>query len=111
MAAAAWRIFTADSTSRNNPLAGAVRTYGVRREHLREILTGVAMDLDPVDYQTVADLEGYCFKVASAVGLACLPIFGADPDRDQGYARHLGMALQFTNILRDLRIDAEHGRI
>ena len=92
-------------------LGEAVRAYGVRREHLREILAGVAMDLDPVDYQTVADLRGYCFKVASAVGLACLPILGADPDRDQAYAKHLGMALQFTNILRDLRTDAEQGRV
>ncbi|MHC4077637.1 MAG: phytoene/squalene synthase family protein [Planctomycetota bacterium] len=92
-------------------LRDAARAYGVRREHLQEILAGVAMDLDPVDYQTVADLEGYCFRVASAVGLACLPILGADPDRDQAYARHLGMALQFTNILRDLRTDAEQGRV
>ncbi|MHC4920946.1 MAG: phytoene/squalene synthase family protein [Planctomycetota bacterium] len=92
-------------------LRDAARAYGVRREHLQEILAGVAMDLEPVDYQTVADLEGYCFKVASAVGLACLPILGAHPDRDQAYARHLGMALQFTNILRDLRTDAEQSRI
>jgi len=92
-------------------LGEAARGYGVRQEDVQEILAGVAMDLDPVDYETVADLEGYCLKVASAVGLACLPILGADRDRDQAYARHLGMALQFTNILRDLRTDAQQGRI
>lgn len=89
----------------------AARGYGVRREDLEEILAGVAMDLKPVDYETVVDLESYCLKVASAVGLACLPVLGADRDRDQGYARHLGLALQFTNILRDLRTDAQQGRI
>ena len=108
--------YTVDDAQRLETRVGlglreAVRGYGVRREDLQEILAGVAMDLDPVDYETVADLEGYCLKVASAVGLACLPILGADRDRDQAYARHLGMALQFTNILRDLRTDAQQGRI
>ena len=108
--------YTADDAQRLETKVGlglreAVCGYGVRREDLQEILAGVAMDLDPVDYETVADLEGYCLKVASAVGLACLPILGADRDRDQAYARHLGMALQFTNILRDLRTDAQQGRV
>jgi 15-cis-phytoene synthase len=92
-------------------LREAARGYGVRQEDLAEILAGVAMDLEPVDYQTMADLERYCQKVASAVGLACLPILGADRDRDGAYARHLGMALQLTNILRDLRADAQQGRV
>jgi len=92
-------------------LREAARGYGVRREDLAEIVAGVAMDLDPVDYETLADLETYCLKVASAVGLACLPVLGADRDRDQAYARHLGLALQYTNILRDLRTDAQQGRI
>lgn len=92
-------------------LREAARGYGVRKEDLLEILSGVAMDLEPVDYETAADLETYCLKVASAVGLACLPVLGADRDRDQAYARHLGLALQLTNILRDLRVDAHQGRI
>lgn len=108
--------YTGDDTQRLQTKVGlglreAARGYGVRQEDLQEILAGVAMDLEPVDYETVADLQGYCFKVASAVGLACLPILGADRDRDRAYARHLGMALQFTNILRDLRADAQQGRI
>jgi phytoene synthase len=88
----------------------AVRRFGVDLRHLRAVLAGVRQDLDDTVLVTTADLEAYCFKVASSVGLACLPVFGAHGERAERYALHLGQALQHTNILRDLRSDALDGR-
>lgn len=91
-------------------LAAAMRDYGVEARHLRAVLDGVQMDLDGVRYRTLDDLLVYCDRVASAVGLACLPVFGVQGAHAERYAIALGRALQLTNILRDLRADAEHGR-
>ncbi len=92
-------------------LVGAVRDFGLEVRHLREVITGVAMDIEPRGFETLDDLDGYCHKVASAVGLACLPVFGAHGDAAEAYARALGLALQLTNVLRDIRGDALEGRI
>lgn len=76
-----------------------------------ELLRGVEMDLDTKRYSTYEDLDQYCYRVASVVGLLSIEIFGY---RDRGchhYAIQLGKALQLTNILRDVRGDAERGRI
>jgi phytoene synthase len=89
----------------------AVRLFGVQLRHLREVIAGVAMDIEPKGFDTLAELDGYCLKVASAVGQACLPVFGAHSDRAKSYAEELGLALQLTNVLRDLRGDAEEGRV
>ncbi|MBI3767609.1 MAG: presqualene diphosphate synthase HpnD [Deltaproteobacteria bacterium] len=92
-------------------LADAVRRFAVPTQYLTEILTGVEIDLTPRTYETFADLRGYCYHVAAAVGLAALPIFGCRDLRSRAYAEALGIALQLTNILRDVAEDAERGRI
>ena len=98
-------------TSTGLAVQAAVRRFGVAPRHLRDVLDGVAMDVEPRSYATLADLDGYCLKVASAVGLACLPVFGASGPDAEAYALELGLALQLTNILRDLASDAREGRI
>ncbi len=76
-----------------------------------ELIRGVEMDLDIRRYATYADLEQYCYRVASVVGLLSIEIFGYTNPACRDYANHLGKALQLTNILRDVRADAERGRI
>jgi 15-cis-phytoene synthase len=76
-----------------------------------ELIRGCEMDLDIKRYETYEDLEQYCYRVASVVGLLSIEIFGYTNPACRDYARHLGKALQFTNILRDVRTDAERGRI
>ncbi len=76
-----------------------------------ELIKGVEMDLTTTRYQTAAELELYCYRVASVVGLLSIEIFGYRDPRCRDYAVHLGQALQLTNILRDVRADAERGRI
>ena len=69
------------------------------------------MDLRKSRYRDFKELRVYCLRVASAVGLVCLPIFGCSDGRSRAYAIDLGIALQLTNILRDLKTDAARGRI
>jgi phytoene synthase len=76
-----------------------------------ELLRGVEMDLDIKRYDTWDELELYCHRVASVVGLLSIEIFGYTNPACRDYAVHLGKALQLTNILRDVRADAERGRI
>lgn len=76
-----------------------------------ELLLGVEADLDTTRYETYEQLEQYCYRVASVVGLLSIEIFGYQNPRTKEYAEHLGKALQFTNILRDVGNDAERGRI
>jgi len=76
-----------------------------------ELLRGVEMDLDVKRYDDYAELEKYCYRVASVVGLLSIEIFGYQNPTCRDYAIHLGKALQLTNILRDVRADAERGRI
>lgn len=91
-------------------LAWAAQKYELPPEHLRAICDGVAMDLEESRFEDLSDLENYCDKVASAVGLSCLGIFGAKSEFAKDYAVCLGRALQMTNILRDVWEDAEEGR-
>jgi len=88
----------------------------IERHHLpfdlfHELIKGVAMDLDIQRYETLDDLELYCYRVASVVGLLSIEIFGYQNPRCREYADALGKALQLTNILRDVGIDARRGRI
>jgi phytoene synthase len=76
-----------------------------------QLIRGVEMDLDINRYQTWQDLEQYCYRVASVVGLLSVEIFGYQDPACRDYAIHLGKALQLTNILRDVRTDAQRGRI
>jgi phytoene synthase len=88
-----------------------VEHYGIPRRYLEEVLDGVGMDLDADRYDTFADLYCYCYRVASVVGLACIHIWGFRDERAISYAESAGIALQLTNILRDLGEDAARGRV
>jgi phytoene synthase len=92
-------------------LAAAVRAFPIPREALEAIVDGVEMDLDGVRYERAEDLYVYCYRVASAVGLAAIEIFGYSDPRARDYAVNLGIALQLTNILRDVGTDAQTGRV
>lgn len=87
-----------------------VQPFHLPRVQFDALIDGVAMDATPRRYRTFEDLEPYCHRVASAVGLMCAEIFGY---REQGvldYARDLGVALQLTNILRDVAVDYRRNR-
>jgi phytoene synthase len=89
----------------------AVGVHGIPPEHLIAVLDGIRMDLGPVEYATFDDLYRYCYRVASAVGLACIHIWGFADDRAKTLAESAGIAFQLTNILRDLREDAGRQRV
>lgn len=96
----------------NGELQSIIRQHpGLTFELFDDLLRGVEMDLDIKRYQTHAELEQYCYRVASVVGLLSIEIFGYTNPRAREYAVHLGKALQLTNILRDVKTDAERGRI
>lgn len=88
-----------------------IATYTIPKQYFDELVCGVEMDLTIQRYPTFSDLEQYCYRVASVVGLICIEIFGYAHPGVQGYARNLGIALQLTNIMRDVKEDAERGRI
>lgn len=77
----------------------------------REIILGVEMDIAPRRFETMEELRAYCWRVACAVGLVSIEIFGCRDPGSKVYAEHLGQALQLTNILRDVKEDAALGRI
>jgi len=81
------------------------------RAEFEALIEGVGMDVRPRRYETFADLEPYCLRVASAVGLICAEIFGYRGEAALTYARDLGVALQLTNILRDVAVDGRQGRL
>jgi phytoene synthase len=88
-----------------------VRTFGVDPRHLFAVIDGVEADLTPVRFETFADLYPYCYRVASAVGLACIPIWGTTTSGAEKPAEAAGIAFQLTNILRDLSEDLARGRV
>jgi phytoene synthase len=92
-------------------LADSARRFNIPRELFEEIINGVEMDLSRKRYQSWEELRPYCYRVASALGLICIEIFGYRNPSAKLYAENLGLALQLTNILRDVREDAERGRI
>ncbi|MFM8892057.1 MAG: phytoene/squalene synthase family protein, partial [Planctomycetia bacterium] len=93
-------------------LVDTVRRFAVPEEHLFEIIAGVRMDLDHDRYATFSDLRLYCHRVASAVGLAAIHIWGfRDPRAALPAADACGIAFQLTNILRDVPEDLGRGRI
>jgi 15-cis-phytoene synthase len=95
----------------NRELQPVIRQYRLPFEHFDALLQGCEMDLDINTYQTFEDLEIYCYRVASVVGLLSIEIFGYRDPACRDYAIYLGKALQLTNILRDVRADAARGRI
>jgi phytoene synthase len=88
-----------------------VERHGIDRRLLAEIVRGCASDITPRPLATIAELESYCWKVACAVGLVSVRIFGCEDPRSDQCAEHLGHALQLTNIIRDVGEDAKRGRI
>lgn len=99
------------STPQGRALQPLISTFGLPRSAFEALIEGVEMDIGSRRYETFADLREYCVRVASAVGLMCLEIFGYDDPRARTYASDLGVALQLTNILRDVRGDLARGRI
>ena len=108
------RCFTAGATP-VHPIAvelgRAVRAFPIPREALLAIIDGVEMDLDGDGFETAEDLYPYCYRVASAVGLCSIEIFGYTCPTAREYAINLGTALQLTNIIRDVGADARAGRV
>ena len=95
----------------NRELQRVIHQYRLPFEHFDALLQGVEMDLDIHRYPDFEQLELYCYRVASVVGLLSIEIFGYTNSACREYAVYLGKALQLTNILRDVRGDAERGRI
>ncbi len=85
--------------------------FPIPQAYFEELLAGVEMDLRRTRYETFDELAVYCHRVAGAVGLMCLEVFGSANARTREYAEALGLAFQLTNILRDLGSDAARGRI
>lgn len=92
-------------------LADAVRRYALPRELFSELLRGVECDLRGESMQTFEDLRRYCFRVASTVGLIVVRVLGVDRPRALVYAEEMGIAVQLTNVLRDVGEDARGGRV
>ena len=92
-------------------LADTVGRFSIPARYLFATIDGVEMDLTGQGYETFADLQQYCHRVASVVGQACIHIWGFTSDRAIELAAQCGLAFQLTNILRDLREDALQGRI
>jgi phytoene synthase len=92
-------------------LAEIRRTFPIPRAYFDELLNGVEMDLGGRRYETFAELEQYCYRVAGVVGLMCIEVFGYTQPATRLYAERLGTAFQLTNILRDLGKDAADGRV
>lgn len=88
-----------------------VEPFHLPREAFEDVIDGVAMDLETTRYETFKDLYEYCQRVASAVGLICIEVFGCRSQQSREYALNLGVALQLTNILRDVGDDLSRGRV
>jgi phytoene synthase len=82
--------------------------FGIPREPLEALIDGGLQDIEQSTYRDFAELRGYCEKVAGAVGLACVPVYGSS---DTEHAMTLGIALQLINIMRDVEEDRQLGRV
>jgi 15-cis-phytoene synthase len=89
-------------------LLDARERFGIPREPLAALVDGGLQDTEQSTYADFAELRGYCEKVAGAVGLACVPVYGSD---DTEHAMTLGIALQLINIIRDVHEDQGLGRV
>ena len=107
------RLFDAEApvTPQGRQLKPVVTAFSLSRPPFDDLVDGVEMDLRQSRYQTFDELTGYCRRVASAVGLICIEIFGARDSRSRDYALNLGLALQITNIIRDVAVDLKNGRV
>lgn len=98
-------------TRQGATLVPFIQRFSLPRDAFDAVIDGVAMDLERSRYRTFDELREYCLRVASAVGLLCIEIFGYTDPRTRGYALDLGIALQLTNIIRDVGPDLSRGRI
>jgi 15-cis-phytoene synthase len=109
----AWRSWIRRSSSGEADFADEIRQlirkYSLKVLHFEDILNGVEMDLQRVRFASFAELSEYCYRVASAVGLISIEIFGYKNVRCRDYAYYLGLALQLTNIIRDVGTDLANG--
>ena len=94
-----------------NRLVSVIQKFNIPIHHFLDLLEGMEMDLMKDRYETFGELEQYCYRAASTVGLICAEVFGYHHERTKQYAINLGIALQLTNILRDIKPDAKKGRI
>jgi len=94
-----------------NKLGKTISQFNIPLDPFFELLKGMEMDLQKKRYLTFEDLKLYCYRVASTVGLMCIEIFGYKHKSAKDFAVDLGIALQLTNILRDIKKDSENGRI
>jgi phytoene synthase len=115
---AAWRAYVRRACAGETPqfivnreLQPVIREYRLPFPLFDELLKGCEMDFDIKRYENFEQLELYCYRVASVVGLLSIEIFGYQNPACRDYAVYLGKALQLTNILRDVRTDADRGRI
>jgi len=98
-------------TAQGKALQDYIREFSLPRTPFEDLIDGVAMDLACTSYPTFDALAEYCRRVASTVGLTCVEIFGYRDPKAREYAVNLGMALQLTNIIRDVAADLERGRV
>jgi phytoene synthase len=101
----------APQTSQGRALRQVITSFDLPRQPFEDLVDGVAMDLERERYETFDDLVEYCRRVASAVGLICIEIFGCRDAAARDYAINLGIALQLTNITRDVGVDLARGRV
>jgi phytoene synthase len=92
-------------------LQHVVEQYDLPKHYFEELMRGVEMDFAIRRYETFAELEQYCYRVASVVGLLCIEIFGYRHAGVREYARLIAISLQLINIMRDIKEDVEAGRI
>jgi len=105
-------LFTGGATARVRDLAGPVRQYGLAKADFLAVIDGMEMDVaEPIRRPPFTTFDLYCDRVASAVGRLSVKVFGMADEPGKELAHHLGRALQFTNILRDLDEDADMGRL
>ena len=107
------RMFGAEApvTPQGRNLKPFVTTFSLSRQPFDDLVDGVEMDLRRSRYDTFDELIGYCRRVASAVGMMCIEVFGSRDSRSRDYAFNLGVALQITNIIRDIKADLQQGRV
>ncbi len=98
-------------TPQGRRLRPFVEPFALPRAAFEDVIDGVAMDLVTTRYETFDELHEYCRRVASAVGVICIQIFGCRSAQARDYALNLGVALQLTNILRDIVADLARGRV
>ena len=92
-------------------LRDATATFGIPPVYYEEVIRGVESDLVKTRFDSFEELKDYCYRVASVVGLICIEVFGYDDQSAKEYAVDLGLAMQLTNILRDLKEDSGRDRI